>query len=271
MKRRLICFSAGLVASVLMAAEVRTVVFDSPSLGIPKQMTVVLPDGYGASGSNVYPVVYLLDGYMGSDARWVKETSLRQRVDQYGLIAVCPDGSKNSWYFDSPLQPTNRYEHFIFQDVVGYVDRHYRTRAVPAGRGITGLSMGGHGAMFVGLRHPEVFGAVAAMSGGLDIRPFPDKWDIKVWLGDIRHHPENWERGTVVNLFDALKPGAQRIQFDCGTSDFFIGVNRAAHEKLEKLGIPHVYEEYPGAHNWAYWRLAVDRHLAFFDGFFRAQ
>ena len=253
----------------IFAADVVEVEFQSPSLGIAKKMMVVLPAGYKADAAAAYPVAYFLDGYAGSHARWVKETPLVEMADKYGIIAVCPNGTKNSWYFDSPVRPENKYESFIFKDVVGYVDQHYKTRAVPAGRAITGLSMGGHGAMFVGLRHPEVFGAVAAMSGGLDIRPFPDKWNIKDWLGDIKTHPENWESGTVFNVVDGVKPGVQRILFDCGKSDFFLGVNRKTHEKMVKLGIPHLYEEYPGAHNWAYWKPAVKRHMAFFDAFFR--
>ncbi len=248
-------------------AEVAQVTFKSSALGIDKKLTVILPRAYAADQTARFPVVYWLDGYAGSDERWAKQTSLPDLVDQDGIIAVCPDGTVDSWYIDSPIHPEHRYEAFIWQDVPTWVDAHYRTRATAAGRGITGLSMGGHGAMFAGLRHPEVFGAVASMSGGLDIRPFADNWGIKNWLGDIKDHQQDWDDHTVITQLAKVKPG-QAILFDCGTEDFFLAVNRFTHAKLDALKNPHQYQEFPGGHSWDYWKLAVVRHMAFFAASF---
>jgi len=254
-----------LVLSVSVhAAQVKEVTFKSETLDLDKKVTVVLPDAYETDTAKRYPTAYFLDGFAGSHVRWPKETPVNDLVDRYGIIVVCPDGTRDSWYFDSPIVPSNKYETFIYLDVVQYVDSHYRTIADAAQRGITGLSMGGHGAMFVGLRHPKVFGNVASMSGGLDIRPFPDNWNMKAWLGDQATHKENWETHTVINVIEQVQAG-QYILFDCGSEDFFIQVNRATHEKMTKLNIPHRYEEYPGQHNWAYWKEAVKRHMAFFN------
>jgi S-formylglutathione hydrolase FrmB len=264
--------NGGFVSSApAMSAKpgVTAVEFKSPSLGILKRLTVVLPRSYAAEPGRKYPVAYFLDGYGGSDARWARETPLAQMVDQFDIIAACPDGTANSWYCDSPIHPEHKYETFIFKDVVEYMDRHYRTRAQPGGRAITGLSMGGHGAMFVGLRHPEVFGTVASMSGGLDLRPFPESWEIKRWLGDVKTNRANWETHTVINVLEGVKPGRQNIWFDCGQGDFFLDMNRRVHEKMEKLGLPHLYAEYPGGHDWSYWNAAVERQMAFFDASFR--
>ena len=254
-------------AALTPGAEIAQVTFPSPALAIDKKLTVVLPRAYAADAAARFPVVYFLDGYAGSDERWAKQTSLPELVDQDGIIAVCPDGAVDSWYVDSPIHPEHRYETFIWQDVPTWVDAHYRTRATPVGRGITGLSMGGHGAMFAGLHHPEVFGAVASMSGGLDIRPFANNWGIKNWLGDIKDHQRDWDEHTVITQLERVKPG-QAILFDCGTADFFLAVNRFTHAKLDALKIPHQYQEFPGGHSWDYWKPAVIRHMAFFAAFF---
>jgi S-formylglutathione hydrolase FrmB len=252
------------------AAQVEEVIFASQSLRMDKKLTIVLPGSYPNSPEKYYPTVYLLGGHGGDHRQWHELTNLARLVDEYDIIAVCPDGSPDSWYFDSPIVPNNRYESFIAKDLIDYVDSRYRTIAKPEARGITGLSMGGHGAMFVGLRHPELFGAVAAMSGGLDLRPFPDEWGIKKWLGEQKEHSENWESHSVINVIDHIKPG-QQILFDCGKKDFFIEVNRATHEKMKTLEIPHIYEEYPGGHDWDYWETAVARHMAFFADAFNGR
>jgi S-formylglutathione hydrolase FrmB len=264
MRKAIHLFALILVLATVDAADVKEITFKSQCLAKDKKITVVLPDAYAAKADKRFPTAYFLDGFAGSHSRWPQSTPMKELVDKYGIIVVCPDGTRDSWYWDSPIVPTNKYETFIYKDVVTYVDANYRTVASAKGRAITGLSMGGHGAMFVGLRHPDVFGTVAAMSGGLDVRPFPKKWNMKKWLGEKEAHKENWETHTVINVLDKVKPG-QKILFDCGTKDFFIKVNRATHEKMKKLNIPHTYEEYPGGHSWGYWKVAVVRHMAFFN------
>ena len=256
------------LTSVLYSAEVKEITFKSPSMNIDKKLTVVLPDSY-KEGDTRYPTAYFLDGFSGNHTRWPKQTPVNELVDKYQIIVVCPDGTKDSWYWDSPLKPENKYETFIYKDCVDHVDANFRTKAKPQFRAITGLSMGGHGAMFVGLRHPEVFGTVCAMSGGLDIRPFPNNWNMKKWLGDKKDNPENWEKFTVINQLEAVKETKQHIMFCCGTGDFFLKVNQATSAKMKELGIPHTYKEYPGKHNWPYWKLAVPRHMAFFNYTFK--
>ena len=93
----------------------------------------------------------------------------------------------NSWYFDSPVLKDFQYESFYTKTLVPYIDAHYRTVASRQGRAITGLSMGGHGALFLAMRHTDLFGACGSMSGGVDIRPFPLNWNIPDVLGEMAH------------------------------------------------------------------------------------
>ena len=101
------------------------------------------------------------------------------------MIFVCPDG-ENSWYWDSPINPSSQFETFVSQELPDWVDAHYPTLPSREGRAVAGLSMGGHGALWTAVRHKDRFGAVGSVSGGVDIRPFPDSWEMKAQLGEER-------------------------------------------------------------------------------------
>ncbi len=142
-----------------------------------RQIAVYLPPSYEASGKN-YPVVYFLTGYGaninaftngGFQGFWLQDA-----MDQFigdgsikEMIVVVSDGQHplgGSFYTNSPV--TGNWEDFIVNDVVGYVDSHYRTIPNVESRGIAGHSMGGYGALNLAMLHPDVFGAVYSMSPG---------------------------------------------------------------------------------------------------------
>ncbi len=251
------------------AAVVDTVMVYSHAMKKDVPCVVIRPQESN-SVNKKYPVVYWLHGYSGNYRWWVKGfESIKESVDQYGIIAVCPDGGYSSWYFDSPLDTSFRYETFVSKELVSFIDEHYPTLVNRIYRGITGASMGGHGAFYLALRHKDLFGAVNSMGGGLDLRPFPDNWEIKKRIGPKDAYPENWDRYTVVNLLDSLKSGEMKIAFDCGSSDFFIGVNRAVNAKLIAKNIDHDYAERPGAHTGDYWGNSIYYHFLFFSRYFK--
>jgi S-formylglutathione hydrolase FrmB len=78
---------------------------------------------------------------------------LKTYADEYKVLIVCPDGGNSSWYFDSPVDSTMKYETYIGKEVPDYIDAHYKTIKNRTARAITGLSMGGHGALFIAFRH----------------------------------------------------------------------------------------------------------------------
>lgn len=263
----LVCLLAGKTG---MAASVDTVVTFSRSMNKDIRAVVVTPEDYGSK--KAFPVVYLLHGYSGNYADWIsKVPSIKTAADRYHLILVCPDGGFGSWYFDSPVDSSMRYETYITQELVKWVDAHYKTAKDRSSRAITGLSMGGHGALYLALRHQDVFGAAGSMSGGVDIRPFPLNWDLTKRLGSYAQHPENWERNTVINMLHLLTPNGLALIIDCGTEDFFFPVNQNLHEKLLERNIPHDFISRPGAHNWEYWTSAVEYQLLFMSRYFEKQ
>ena len=240
--------------------EVIRVRSDAMKKDVP--VTVITPDCYALA--DALPVVYLLHGYSDSHLKWGVDGHIAGLADKYDFIVVMPDGGFSSWYFDSPIDPTYKYETFVSKELVSYIDKNYRTVASRTARFITGNSMGGHGAMYLAIRHQDIFGNAGATSGGVDFRPFPDKWDIKKRLGSITEYPQNWEDNTVINMTGLIKPGLNII-FDCGTEDFFYTVNCNLHDKLDAAGIPHEFRTSPGSHNWTYWFNNIGHQFRFFD------
>jgi S-formylglutathione hydrolase FrmB len=250
------------------AAIVDTVDTYSPSMKKTIKAVVITPDNY--ANAQALPVVYLLHGYGGNYADWItKSKGFEKAVDQYQMIVVCPDGGIGSWYWDSPVDANFKYETYVSKELVSWIDSKYKTIKDRRGRGITGLSMGGHGGLYLSLRHQDVFGAGGSMSGGVDIRPFPNNWDMAKRLGTYAEHPENWEKYTVMNMLNLLTPNSLALIIDCGTEDFFYKVNENLHQQLLYRNIPHDYITRPGAHNWNYWSNSIQYQLLFMNNYFR--
>lgn len=251
------------------AAHVDTLEIFSASMQKNIRCLIITPEGY-STGGPAYPVLYLLHGWSGNYASWLTEApQLRSHADQYGMIVVCPDGGYDSWYLDSPVDSTVKYDTHISKEVVGFVDYYYNTRRSPEGRAIAGLSMGGHGALTLAIKHPDVFGAAGSMAGGLDLRPYgSNHWRLERVLGNPVTQKANWENASAVKLAERLKGQKLALIIDCGVDDFFIETNRAMHRQLLSLKYPHEYTERPGEHNSAYWSSAVDHQVLFFSKFF---
>jgi S-formylglutathione hydrolase FrmB len=257
-----ICFFFVFVSN---AARVDTIVVYSNAMQKNIKVAVVIPDNAKLQTGIKFPVVYLLHGYSGNHGSWLKDApQLQYRADQYQVMLVCPDGGYGSWYYDSPINDSIKYETFITKELLPFIDSNFPTSANKDHRAITGLSMGGHGGLFLGIRHSDLFGNAGSVCGGVDIRPFPNSWDIKKSLGTIIEHPQNWTDYSVVTIAKNLKPGQIHIIFDCGVSDFFIDVNRSLHQVLLTNKIDHDYTERPGGHNKAYWSNSIDYQLQFF-------
>ena len=275
MKNRFLLFIF-IISSSLNAhsAVVDTVSIFSNAMQKSFNCVVIRPQVKGRK-PEAKPVVYLLHGYSGSYSNWlIRVPELKEYADKYKLIIVCPDGGYSSWYFDSPVDSSMKYETYIGKEVPDYIDAHYTTIKNRTGRAITGLSMGGHGGLFLGFRHSNFFGACGSMSGGVDLSYSRNKFDVMKRIGDTIAYADNWKKYSVINLVDnyptnlSAETDSLTIIFDCGTEDFFYTNNHALHEKMVQLKIPHEYIERPGKHEWAYWRNAVQYRLLFFSNYF---
>ncbi len=292
--------------------EVSTETFHSDALGVDKHVLVYLPAGYAANPTTRWPVFYYLHGLGGNETNWIRLGKLDVAADAMNLaaIVVMPDGD-DKFYIDSPT-PTdydacmrdgtglfipkepraetcvhaNKYETYIIKDLVGWVDATYRTIATRDGRGIAGLSMGGYGALVLGMRHPDMFAASASHSGVASWflkgpRPYVSgqadlvtdvtnwgstlgvmgKWIRELFGPDIGF----WRDHDAGNLVAKLEPGELALYLDVGTEDD-LGLDLGAaylHDLLTQRKIEHTYFTGPGHHDFPFWSARVGKSLAF--------
>ena len=261
-------FSRPSCCAAVEPGRVDSLTVESALLPQPMRVNVALPAQYLAEADTAsYPVVYLLNGHGGNCNNWGGIVPLDSIASAYGMIIVTPSGM-TSWYFDAPAKPEMQMESFIIRELVPFIDATYRTRPEREARAVTGFSMGGHGALWLAIRHPEVFGSAGSSSGGVDFTPFPKKWNLPDMLGEAKANADVWRSHTVMSQLDKLEPGEINIIFDCGTSDFFYGVNCALDSALNARGIYHTYITGPGTHNGEYWRRAVYPQLDMFKSVF---
>ncbi|MEZ4920905.1 MAG: alpha/beta hydrolase family protein [Saprospiraceae bacterium] len=258
------------MCTLLPAADIHRLEVFSSSMQMKLACLVFTPDGYTADSSN-YNTIYLLHGYTGNENSWLKDAPhLPTLVDQYRVLVVCPD-AENSWYLDCPAKPEWKFETYMTQELVPAIDSLFRTNPNKNGRAIAGLSMGGHGALFLAARHPDLFGAAGSMAGGLDLTAFPTGWNLQDILGNAQEHSDTWTQHSVWYHADAFAANNQALYLDCGTDDFFLEANRRTHQVLLEKNVPHFYQERPGEHNGAYWGDAVRYQFLFFSLFFAGE
>jgi len=252
--------------SALQAASLDTVVIKSKAMGSKPKAVVVVPDSYNQV-KDQFPVLYLLHGWSGSFQDWPDHMDLRPFSDRYQMIIVCPDGGYAGWYLDSPVQKESQYETYISQEVIRYIDKHYRTVADTEGRFICGLSMGGHGAIRMLAKHPGLYAAAGSMSGVMELSTSSKQFGIVQLIGTLEDYSDRWTEYSCLNLVDTLAGLNKGLIIDCGIDDFIIGVNREMHKRLIELGVSHDYYERPGGHSWDYWTNALEYHLLYFKNF----
>lgn len=260
---------------VFAQATVDTIEVYSQAMKKTLKAAVTTPSGY--STAEKLPVLYLLHGGSGAFDDWHKKVTeagiVNQMAEQYNLIIVTPGVGPASYYYDSPLMDSVQYETYITQELIPEIDKNYNTLAKKESRAITGLSMGGHGAMMLSAKHPELFIAAGSMSGVMNIDTrlwkVPESFQQlrqsqqKAMLGNDLNYEAPFSTFTAVGLVDKMKDNGIALIFDIGVDDFLIETNRQMHQMLLENGTPHDYTERPGAHTWEYWTEALPYHLMF--------
>ncbi len=260
MHRFLIALTTMITVMAANAFRVDTLLVHNKCLDTSNEVTVVVPEN---NGTQKFPVVYLLHGYSDNNRCYIDRIKgLGEMSDRYKMIFVTPNG-RDSWYWDSD---SIKMETFIVKGLVPYIDKIYPVLPGRENHAIMGLSMGGHGSFYLALRHPEIWGNIGSMSGGLDLLPFPTNWNLPKILGSTSDKdPEKWKAHSVAYMIPQIKAGNFNIIFDCGSEDFFAEVNDNMHRALLEAGVPHDYISRPGGHNWQYWNNALPYILHYFD------
>lgn len=249
---------------------------------------VVLPESYQSARSEKnktrYPVLYLLHGGFGHFNDWITKTPdktlLHRLADQYNIIIAMPEGEVFSYYLDSPVVKDSQFETYLTKEVIDKIDQTYRTVPSNKGRVITGLSMGGYGALYLATRPPNLYSAAGSMSGALNLdmnawKLPPDatkniKAAFEAILGPFDQSPDGWATYSVIGMADKMKANGLKLVIDCGVDDFLIEPNRELHRRLVFNQTPHDYSERPGTHNWEYWQNSLPNHVLFFYNVLKA-
>lgn len=244
------------------------------------KFNVLLPRDYTSNADRRFPVLYLLHGFDGDYSDWCKNTKLINYAKSYEEIIIMPDGD-NSWYVDSYSNSNLQWENYIVDDLVSYVDSRYRTIASRQGRAIAGLSMGGYGALFLGLKHHDMFGAVASLSGVVAAANLK-RWDMPLRNANIQSHaqffidvrttmqadfgPENNPGRATEDPFLLIRnltpANCPQLYLAIGWGDSLLYENREFVALLSSLKMPYRYAEVPGKHEWKVWDEQIQRVLA---------
>jgi enterochelin esterase-like enzyme len=264
---------------------------DSPD----RDVFVYLPRSYTASPNRRYPVVYFLHGYAAHAETYWKSLSVPAAADAaiadgsaHEMILVFPDAFTiydGSMFSNSPT--TGDWEAFVAKDLITYIDSNYRTIADRSARGLAGHSMGGYGTVRIGMKHPEAFSALYAMSSccllndsqcllpGANAKQPPSgaltnalSAQAAAWAPNTLNPPKyfdlptkdgevqpliaaKWAANSPLLMVDQFVPGLKMyraIAIEVGTKDPFLTTNTQLDQALTRLGVAHTFESYDGDH-----------------------
>lgn len=276
---------------------VSDVSFFSESLQREMHINVVLPRGYEDSGFN-YPVLYLLHGFTSNYNEFVN-VGVPEYLNRFDMIVAMVDAGNSSyanWAVSDNGKPLNFADH-VCKDVIGYVDKNYRTIAEKKGRAINGISMGANGAITLGLTYPELFCSIAGHSGGYGMdgaraelkrtEPAePNAWrdamqnDTNMYylgidIPGFSTMKDRSPRGKVytseeqidmvdpyINVLKIPKEELPHIYIDAGVKDFLYQPTKKFMTFLLENEIPFVFGQSEGVHEEDYWGREVSVSMA---------
>lgn len=229
----------------------------SQVLGKHVAMNVLLPD----VGKPPFPVFYLLHGLSDDYSVWHRRTRIEHYARELPLIVVMPDGYRG-FYTNNDQGPA--YAKYMGEELPAFVERTFQAKTTGAARCIGGLSMGGYGALRIGLGYAGRYTSLNSHSGAV-IHGSQDQDPKNAEMVRIYGlKPQGTDHDTMALLKKARRAGKlPKMLIDCGTGDFLIQQNRDFHAALDKLNVEHTYAEFPGVHDWDYWDTHVRDALQF--------
>ena len=251
----------------------------SKALGQDQAFSIFLPPSFDKDTARTYPTVYFLHGLNNDQTSWTvpRYGDLPKKLEDMITTGVIPEilmvhPMGDHGFYCNTADGTKRYEDFITQDVIAYVESHYRAKPGRRYRSIGGTSMGGYGALKIAMKYPDLYAAAAGHSPIIFLgqNPFdvPDEMKnsrfygffvsiFKPILGDpVRQ--DLWDANNPLLLAKSGKLDGLKIMFDYGTDDRYIqsihldqGI-KALDRVLTDAHLPHTFKVYPGEpHGWA--------------------
>ena len=267
--------TALLLLLALGARAQQLVVISSPNLHADDSVLVFIPQQYEDNYSDRYcvdccgepdpvPALFLLHGWSGCYRDWRNHYDIQQIADESGFIIICPDGFYDSWYVNANDPSGMQWRDFFDKELYPQMKEKYYLN--PEKTFITGLSMGGHGAINLFLDDPSRFRAAGSMSGVLDLAYEHGRLGLAGLLGPYddpanKRHAEE----SAVNRIERAKDTGKLMVISCGYSDSLFGASRAFCDRCKELGVPYIEIASPGTHSWKYWGYALKLHLWYFS------
>lgn len=243
----------------------RFVTVKSKHLGHRGSVTLFIPENINESPRlNVH---ILLHGVYGSSNSWAFQAGAHktaQRLIDENKITPCilampSDGlwGDGSGYIDHEYAS---YEKWIVEDLPAIINHIYPDKKDSTNYCIAGLSMGGYGTLILGAKYAHQFKAISAHSSitkWIELQPFVEENIYNI------NNPNGHE--DAIDLLKTNRESLPSLRFDCGVDDDLLAANRLLHKQLTEAGIDHVYEEFPGGHEWPYWEEHLVDTLLFFE------
>ena len=232
-----------------------TINFRSKALGMPVMLDVLMPQGRGG-----YKTLYLLHGAGGDHTSWVLNTRIADYVNNRNIAVVMPSG-KNRFYVNNEYG--KNFYTYITEELVSQCEQWFDISRKAEDRYIAG----GYGAVYAGLKKPSMYNTVFSYSGLLNILERYDKpqgIDMFPVFGTRQQLIDNnYDLYTLINQAENVQT---KYVIACGTQDPRIHMSRQLSEALTNGGIPNVYRESPGAHDFAYWDYCIEQTVKYICG-----
>lgn len=256
--------------TVSASSRVEYKTFQSKLLNRELRYGLYLPPSYNSSPARKYPVLYFLHGLNENEMRWSTRGQTDMMLDKMvaggkigEFIVAVPFGAVS--FYTNTRDGSEKWEDAIVSEFVPLIESTYRVNAARSTRGISGISMGGYGALKIAMRHPDLFGSASAHSPvlipDLAAAQAPGRFRLNMFIGlfdriyGITQDMSYWDANNPLVLAkDTRKLNGQKIYFDCGTEDEygFAGGAKQLDELLTKGSYPHEAHLYPGNHGWDY-------------------
>ncbi len=225
-----------------------TLYYPSKTVGTIRRIVVYTPPGYSVSPGQTekYPVLYLLHGIGGDDKEWLKYSSPHLILDNLiadkktvPMIVIFPNGRampndkpEGNIYDAEKVKAFANFEFDLLNDLIPFVEDHYRVVKGSSGRAIAGFSMGGGQSLDVGLGHPDIF----------------------AWIGGFSSAPNTKKPQELVPDPAVIREKVKLLYISCGNEDGLIAISRGLHLWLRENKVPHIYQIQPGKHNIEPWK-----------------
>ncbi len=234
-------------------------------------VSVIIPGDTAQVQQQPYQSLYLLHGILGSELDWLTGTRIRRYAEEKNIAIFMPAG-ENSSYLNYEQRSAN-YTRFVGEELVDITRQMFNLSKERKDTYIAGLSMGGYGALVVGLTYHQTFSQIGALSAALmnNRTDFAEEdsqapFFFKQKFFEATFDNQKQEKVDPLIMVENLvrsKRNLPYIYIACGKADFVLADNHKLEAHLHKLGVDHLYVEDEGGHDWDFWDKYIKLYLDF--------